>query len=85
MSKRRLQSWACACLGAVGLCAAVWLNGCTLDGEIVKVDGRFRKVFPDDGGGYYYIDHHGQKVHLDEMPHQESELDRHQRFLDSFD
>ena len=45
------------------------LAGCTTDGQVRNVDGTYRKVYPDKkNGGWYYLDHNAQKVHLDELP-----------------
>ena len=45
------------------------LAGCTTDGQVREVDGTYRKVYPDKkNGGWYYLDHNAQKVHLDELP-----------------
>ena len=44
------------------------LAGCTSDGQVREVDGQYRKVYPDRNGGWYYLDYHSQKIHLDELP-----------------
>ena len=44
------------------------LSGCTTSGRVREVDGQYRKVYPDPNGGWYYVDSHTQKVHLDELP-----------------
>ena len=49
--------------------------GCTSDGHVRNIDGMYRKVYPDNKlGGWYYVDGHGEKVHLNELP-PESGLD----------
>ena len=70
-SLRRLvrpRSRAAARLAAFVL-VPLFLAGCTTDGQVRKVDGTYRKVYPDKkNGGWYYVDHNAQKVHLDELP-----------------
>ena len=50
------------------LLAPLVFAGCTSDGQVREVDGQYRKVYPDRNGGWYYVDSHSQKVHLDELP-----------------
>lgn len=42
--------------------------GCTTDGRVRYVDGGYQKVYADPKGGYYYVNRHAEKVHLDELP-----------------
>ena len=57
-----------ACLAIVVFLGSVTLPGCARDGELRMIEGRYRKVFPDRNGGFYYLDFNGNKKHLAEMP-----------------
>lgn len=59
---KRSSLWILACSLAIA-------GGCTSDGRVREVDGMYRKIYPDEKqGGWYYLNSHGERVHLDRLP-----------------
>ena len=50
-------------------CSLAIAGGCTSDGRVREVDGMYRKIYPDhQTGGWYYLNSHGEKVQLNQLP-----------------
>lgn len=58
------RSWLLILMGAFAVA-----GGCTSDGRVREVDGMYRKIYPDhENGGWYYVNAHGDRVHMDRLP-----------------